>query len=408
MADVSGAMDRNVVWRGQIDESLRAHFLDLAQKYGTPLYVYVEDILKRQVERVYDVFRNVKLLPTFACKANNNPALLLRLATHGFGVDIVTVGEYHAARLARVPAEKIVWNGNGKSMADMRYLSSRVGYVNVDSLEELGRWNDLGECPKLFLRINPDVEPQTHPHISTGVRFTKFGVHLSSVERAMVEAKGRVVGFHAHIGSQITAVEPFETTVEILTELSLRYGLSAVNIGGGWGIKYRDSELDLQAFKARVVPKLSMFDEVIVELGRFIVGPAGFLLVRVEYVKRTPYNTFVVADGGMNVLVRPSMYGAFHRIHVLEPTTETALVDVVGPLCETGDVLGKGVELPVPVEGSVIAIENAGAYGFAMASNYNSTPLPAEVLINLESGEERLIRRRQTYDQLFENVVFDS
>lgn len=379
----------------------------VAESYGTPLYVYVEDIIESQVRKVFDVFEGVNLVPTFACKANNNPVLISKLYSLGFGADVVTVGEYHAAKLGGVQRELIVWNGNGKSKADIAFLADKVGYVNVDSLEELRRWDEVDTGASLFLRINPDVDPRTHPHISTGLKLTKFGIHLEFLEKAFNMTRKKFDGFHVHIGSQITSIEPFESAVRVLVELSEKYGLRCVNIGGGWGIDYAGEELDVKAFKRTVVPLLGRFDKVLIELGRFIIGPAGFLVLKVEYVKKTPYKTFIVTDGGMNVLIRPSMYGAYHRVHVLTGSGEVSDVDIVGPLCETGDVLATSRNLEIPLEGTYLVVENTGAYGFSMASNYNSTLLPAEVLINLKTGTHRLIRRRQTYEQLFENVVLD-
>ncbi|QIV77891.1 diaminopimelate decarboxylase [Fervidobacterium pennivorans] len=383
----------------------------LSISYGTPLYVYFETIIRERARVVTGIFNGINIFPTFACKANNNPNLLRILKEEGFGTDIVTLGEYYASRLADIPDEKIVWNGNGKSLKEMALLS-KVRYVNVDSIEELERWKDVafkvGDIPELFLRINPNVNPNTHPYISTGLKKNKFGIPIEILESALKKAKEsnlELVGFHIHIGSQITDVAPFYEALSQAVELSRKYGFRKINIGGGWGINYKDKELDLSDYSKTIVPLLEGFEEVVLEIGRYIIGPAGILILKVEYVKRTDAKTFIVVDGGMNVLIRPAMYGAFHGVRVLSAEqNEKVEVDVVGPLCESGDVLATHCMLEIPREGSYIVIENAGAYGYAMASNYNSTLKPAEVLMT-ENNEPKLIRRRETYDDLFRTII---
>ncbi|WP_101494188.1 diaminopimelate decarboxylase [Fervidobacterium thailandense] len=381
----------------------------VVEHYGTPLYVYVKDVIRYQLAKVKRVFEGVRMLPTFACKANNNPRLIQLFLEEGFGTDIVSLGEYHASELAGVPRERIVWNGNGKTKAEMGFLKDKVGFINVDSVEEAQRWADFQSDANFFIRINPDVDPRTHPHISTGIRETKFGVHIDLIDEALsvLRKQGKkVLGFHIHIGSQITEVEPFLEAISIGVELSKKYGFGCINIGGGWGINYSGKELNLEEYRSKVVPLFSSFELVIIELGRYLIGPAGILVAKVEYVKRTPYKTFVVLDVGMNALVRPAMYGAHHGVHVLEPEEpwEESIVDVVGPLCETGDVIARNRSIPIPKCGSLMIVEDVGAYGFSMASNYNSHPRPAEVLIDLSTNEIRLIRRRESIEDLFRNV----
>ncbi|WP_275060690.1 diaminopimelate decarboxylase [Fervidobacterium islandicum] len=398
-----------------MDEFVKTFSADLVEQlasmYGSPLYVYSEKIIRQRARIVKKTFEGINLFPTFACKANNNPNLIRILKDEGFGTDVVTLGEYHASKMAGILDEMIVWNGNGKCINEMSVLSN-VRYVNVDSIEELERWKKIstrtGQIPELFLRINPDVDPKTHPHISTGLKKNKFGIPIDMVDTALQKARNsnlKIVGFHVHIGSQITDFEPFAEAISQVVELSKRYDFGKINIGGGWGINYKDKELDLSQYQRTVVPLLRDFEEVVVEIGRYIVGPAGVLILKVEYVKRTHEKVFIVVDGGMNVLVRPAMYGAFHGIQVLNPEKEDKIeVDVVGPLCESGDILAKHLMLEIPKEGSYILIENAGAYGFSMASNYNSTLRPAEVLIT-EDGEPRLIRKRETFEDLFRTIV---
>jgi len=382
----------------------------IGETYGTPVYVYSQSEIERRIAIVKDTFSGINLLPTFACKANNNPRILELLGKSGFGTDIVSIGEYYASKKACIPDEKIVWNGNGKSMVDMEYLGKRVGYINIDSVEEYERWTKLDSSAEFFLRINPDVDPKTHHHISTGLKKNKFGIHLELLEKILKEKKLRISGFHIHIGSQITHVEPFEEAISKAVELSNQYGFSKINIGGGWGINYKDSELNLVEYKSKIVPYLKSFEFVITELGRYLIAPASVLILRVEYVKRTPYKTFVVVDGGINVLMRPAMYNAYHRVNVLEPHDENSkeqVVDLVGPLCESGDILAFERELKIPKEGSFVVIEDVGAYGYSMANNYNSIPRPAEVLVSEKNGEfeVKLIRRRESIEELFKGIV---
>lgn len=405
---------------------------NIGDRYGTPVYVYSEKEILKTIDIVKGVFKDLDnsfVLPTFACKANNNPRLIEIYGKHGFGVDIVSLGEYYAAKKADIDDEKIVWNGNGKSLKDMEYLGSKIGFVNIDSLEEYYRWVEIKSKinlkSKFFLRINPDVDARTHPHISTGLKKNKFGVHLKHLDEIMHKRLLDIKGFHIHIGSQITSVEPFEEAISKASELSKKYGLSMINIGGGWGINYKDVELDINEFRRRVVPLLKDFELVIFELGRYLVASAGVLLLKVEYVKKTPHKNFIVVDGGMNVLMRPILYNAYHRITVLEPESypegnnqyvikperNLLTVDVVGPLCESGDVLALDREIPIPKIGSYILVENVGAYGFSMANNYNSMPKPCEVLVSERSNvnernfEIRIIRSRETIDDMFRKIL---
>ncbi len=384
---------------------LKELFHNISETYGTPTYVYFHEIIEENIQKVKDVFKGINTLTTFACKANNNPRLLKIFKENEFGVDIVSKGELLASKLAGIEREKIVWNGNGKSLADMEKLSNEVMYINIDSVEELKRWEEISpdNC-EFFLRINPDVDPKTHPHISTGLKKNKFGIPVEKVEKILTEKrKIKISGFHLHIGSQITDVEPFKEAFEQVVELSKKYGFSKINIGGGWGIDYNGEKLDLSKYKETVVPLLKDFELVILELGRFLIAPAGFLIFKVELVKETEDKTFVVLDGGMNDLIRPAMYDAFHRIFVLESTGKKGIVDFVGPLCESGDYIALERESEIPKEGSIIAVENVGAYGYSMSSNYNSFGRPAEILVR--NGTYELIRRREREEEIFKNVI---
>ncbi len=380
-------------------------FEEIAKKFGTPTYVYFADTIRERAKKVLEVFENLEVLPTFAVKANGNPVLLRILKDAGYGMDVVTPGELLASELAGVSTNKIVWNGNGKTEEEMKFfLSKGVKMVNVDSFEEMELWRKMKACDlDFFIRVNPDVDPKTHPHISTGLKKHKFGIPLNFLEDFLNKFSDmNIVGLHVHIGSQITDVSPFVEAIGKVVEASDKYGFKSINIGGGWGINYEGKELDLEEFKEKVVPLLEG-KKVIFEIGRYIIGPAGVLLLRVVRVKKGNKN-FIVTDGGMNTLIRPSLYSAHHSIEILGRSENVKKFDVVGPLCESGDILGIDRYLPEPKEGDLLIVENAGAYGFSMANNYNSTLKPAEVLV--DDGKLYLIRKREGLDDLFKNVIF--
>lgn len=391
---------------------MKVDFDLLACEFGTPLYVYDAEAIRGTCRTVKEVFGGFDVLPTFAVKANNNPVLLSIMKDEGFGADVVTLGELQAAQLAGIPSKKIVWNGNGKTDAEIDlFVSAGVGFVNVDSLEELDVWLGKSErnMPPLLLRVNPNVDAKTHPKISTGLKFHKFGVPLEQVDSLPRDTLQALKGFHVHVGSQILDPSVFKEALLSVVELCNTYGMECLNIGGGWGIPYKpqDNSFDLERYRSTVLPILKRFrGKLILELGRYIIGAAGVLLLRVTYVKSTTYKTFVVVDGGMNVLMRPALYDAYHEVRVLKSSGEWTRVDVVGPLCESGDVIAVDREMPIPEPGSLIVVKNVGAYGYSMANNYNSTTKPAEVLV--DNGRARLIRKRESADDLFKHVVMDT
>jgi diaminopimelate decarboxylase len=285
-------------------------------------------------------------------------------------------------------------------------LREDVRIINVDSFEEMEIWKELNpEGVEYFIRVNPEVDAKTHPHISTGLKKHKFGIPLEDLDLFMERfGSMNVKGLHVHIGSQITQVEPFVEAFDKVVRASERFGFEEINIGGGWGINYSGEELDLSSYREKVVPALKRFKRVIVEIGRYIVAPSGYLLLRVVLVKKRSNKTFVVVDGGMNTLIRPALYSAYHRVFVLGKQGKEVRADVVGPLCESGDVIAYDRELPEVEPGDIIVVENAGAYGYTMSNNYNSTVRPAEVLVG-EGGEISLIRRRETEMDIFKDVV---
>lgn len=389
----------------------------IAKEVGTPCYVYSHHTLVRHF-RVYDgAFKNIPHIVAFAMKANSNLAVLRLMAKEGSGVDIVSGGELFRALKAGVPASKIVFAGVGKKSEEIREaLKADILMFNVESSAELQAINEvaasMGVKARVALRINPDIDPKTHPYISTGLKKSKFGI---AADRAIEEFKNaaafshiKVVGLHAHIGSQLTQVTPFVeslkkvlTMVQTLAEqgISLRY----VNIGGGLGITYSDETppepKDLAEAISPLVRDLKCV--LIMEPGRVIVGNAGVMLTKVLYAKEGEAKRFLIVDAAMNDLIRPSLYDAYHDIRpVYEKVAhgEKKTVDVVGPVCESGDFLAKDRVMPAMGSGELMAVMSAGAYGFVMSSNYNSRPRVPEVLVH--EGQYHVIRSRESYEDL--------
>ena len=389
----------------------------IAKEVGTPCYIYSHATLTRHF-RAYDrAFQNIPHLVAFAMKSNSNLAILRLMAKEGSGVDIVSGGELFRALKAGVPASKIVFAGVGKSAEEIRdALRADILMFNVESSAELQALNDVaasvGKKARVALRINPDIDPKTHPYISTGLKKSKFGI---AADRAVEEYKLasslgyiEVVGVHAHIGSQLTDVTPFiEALKKVLTLVELLkgqgIGIRYLNIGGGLGITYSDEKPPLpQDLADAVSPLVKGLDlTLVMEPGRVIVGNAGILVTKALYQKDGEAKRFVIVDAAMNDLIRPSLYSAYHEIR---PVSESLLhrpkhaVDVVGPVCESGDFLAKDRMLPEIKTGELLAVMSAGAYGFVMASNYNSRPRVPEVLVN--SAEIHVIRARETYEDL--------
>ncbi|MCS7175064.1 diaminopimelate decarboxylase [Pseudothermotoga sp.] len=371
--------------------------LSAAERFGTPFYLYDVDFITERVERVYRFFKQFDFHLAYAVKANFNLDILKRLNELGTMVDIVSFGEYEQVRKAGFTPDRIVVNGNCKSSGELKhYVSDGVFCINLDSFEELLRLEKLADKPvRVAIRVNPDVDPKTHPHIATGLKENKFGVDYETAER-MVQLISksrfiRLVGLHCHIGSQIVEVGPFKEAFESMRNFASKLGLNLelVNLGGGWGIDYGDGrQLDLNEYEKEIFPILKGFGaKVLLELGRWIVAPAGFLVTKVEYVKRTKNKTFIVVDAGMSHLIRPALYGAKHRIEPLYPTNHrpTIVADVVGPVCESADTFAKGLKLPEPKEGELVVIRDVGAYGYAMSSHYNLLRKAPEVIYSKEN-----------------------
>jgi diaminopimelate decarboxylase len=393
---------------------------DVARRFGTPLYVYsragIEDAY-----RGYDrAFAAVPHRICYALKANSSGAILRLLAELGAGADIVSGGELLAALRAGFSADRIVFSGVGKTQAEIALgVEKGIGEFNAESEEEIRRISAAavaaGRQVRVTLRVNPDIDPKSHPYISTGLRENKFGVDIALAPEILHRVKSlpgiAIAGLQCHIGSQMVDLDPVEEAVRELVALSRRLlseglPLESLDIGGGLGVDYDGGGApDPQALAARILPLLGDLRlTLILEPGRSIVARAGALLTRVLYLKENRGKLFVIVDAGMNDLVRPSLYEAHHRV---EPVAERAgplrRVDVVGPVCETGDFLARDRDLP-PVEvADLLVVRDAGAYGFAMSSNYNLRPRAAEVLV--ESGVPRLIRRRETFEDLVRTEV---
>jgi len=389
----------------------------LADTLGTPLYVYSTAALL-DAYRAYDrAFADVPHLVCYSLKANSNLGVIATLARAGAGADIVSAGELFRALRAGVPPRRIIFSGVGKTRDEMRdALKAEILMFNVESRSELRALDEvareLGARAPVALRVNPDVDPQTHRYIATGLKTSKFGIPytdaLAAYEEAASLAGIEVVGVDMHIGSQLTSAAPFHDALARVAALvkqlrERRIEIRTVDIGGGLGIRYRDETPPTHAEYATVLlPALRELGvSVLLEPGRSIVGSAGILLTRVLYRKETGDRTFVVVDAAMNDLIRPALYDAYHAIVPVDEARAGApaeAVDVVGPICESGDFLAKGRELPRAEEGDVLAILGAGAYGFVMASNYNTRPRAAEVLV--DGNRFTIVRRRETLEDL--------
>ena len=389
----------------------------LAADVGTPAYVYSKAALLESYTAYDRAFAPVPHLICYAVKASSNLGILGTLARAGAGADIVSGGELFRALRAGIPAKKIIFSSVGKTREEMREaLKAEILMFNVESLGELRALDEvareMGVRAPVALRVNPDVDPQTHPYIATGLKTSKFGIPIAQALEAYEEAASlegvEVMGADMHIGSQLTKASPFADAVARLTALvkTLReraIEVRMIDVGGGLGIRYRDDAPPTHREYATVLlPALRELGvTVLLEPGRSIAGNAGILLTRVLYRKDTGDKKFVVVDAGMNDLIRPALYDSYHEIR---PVDETRLggpmenVDVVGPVCESGDFLAKDRELAASEEGDLLAVMSAGAYGFVMASNYNTRPRAVEVLV--DGDRYTIVRRRETYEDL--------
>jgi diaminopimelate decarboxylase len=388
---------------------------EIAARVGTPCYVYSLATLRRHYQVFDAAFRDVPHLICFSVKANSNLAVLRTFVREGSGFDIVSGGELFRALKAGADPCTIVFSGVGKTRDEITAaLRAGILMFNVESPGEMDAINaiagELGVKAPVSLRVNPDVDPQTHPYISTGLKKSKFGIHIRrSIEdyrRAQQLPHLRVVGVDCHIGSQLTTVQPFVDALGRVRDLIERlhaedFDIRYIDMGGGLGITYNDeTPPEPREYAAALTQGLRGVNVTLVlEPGRVIVGNAGILLTRVLYLKSTDEKNFVVVDGGMNDLIRPALYGSYQAIQpVRQGTAKTFTADVVGPVCESGDFFAKDRELPAVGPGDLLAVMSAGAYGFVMASNYNTRPRPPEVLV--DGRTLHIVRARETLDDL--------
>lgn len=391
---------------------------ELAEIYKTPLYIYSYNTLLRHFKAYDNAYKSYPHIICFAVKANSNTAILRLFAKHGSGADIVSGGELYTAIKAGIPANKIVYAGVGKTEDEIKFaLRSKILMFNVESEAELKEIDRVAGILKtkapIALRINPDIDPETHPYISTGLKKHKFGIPIENAleyYKLANELKNiNVIGVHKHIGSQITKVSPFVDALKrvliLVDELkSQGVKIKYLDIGGGLGIPYKDEEPPLPKDVAKsLIPLLNGRDlTLIIEPGRSIVGNAGILVTKTLYLKKGDNKQFVIVDAGMNDLIRPTLYHAYHEIlPVLKRKRKKIICDIVGPICESGDFLAKDREIEEVKQGEYLAVMSAGAYGFSMSSNYNSRPRSAEVLV--KDNEHFLIRKRETLKDLLRN-----
>ncbi|WP_298050752.1 diaminopimelate decarboxylase [uncultured Campylobacter sp.] len=426
-------------------------YSSLARKYGTPLYVYDFNEIQKNFIALKEAFAARKSLVCFAIKASSNLSILKFLSDLGSGFDCVSIGELRRALYIGAKSYKIIFSGVGKQDSELEFaLKSDILLINLESEAEMLRLEQiaqkLNKPARISIRVNPNVDAKTHPYISTGLNENKFGVSIETARKMYIYAKKskflNPVGIHFHIGSQLTDISPICDAAKIVSDLlrelrALEVDIKFFDVGGGIGIRYEDEkQIVLYDYAQGILRSLSGLDVTIVcEPGRFIAGAAGVFLTRVLYEKQNCGKRFVIVDGAMNDLIRPSLYGAHHAIEIVSASegmnldesgasevnlggrgsdqtsgsgadekissvnlAAASLCDVVGPICESGDFLAKAVSLPSLQSGDLLAIKSAGAYGFSMSSNYNTRCRAAEVAVY--DGQDRLIRKRESFDDL--------
>jgi diaminopimelate decarboxylase len=388
----------------------------IAERFGTPCYIYSRATFEQHWRAFDDAFAEMPHLVCYAVKANSNLAVLNVLARQGSGFDIVSAGELARVIAAGGEAVKTVFSGVGKTEAEIEFaLQQGIRCFNVESIPELSRINEVAQRlntkAPISIRVNPDVDAQTHPYISTGLKENKFGIAIEDARAVYRSANDMthldIIGVDCHIGSQLTSVAPFvdalKRVLALIDELKADGTvIKHLDIGGGLGIHYRDETPPTPAeYAAELKPLLADRDlEILLEPGRAIAGNAGILLTKVEFIKPTEAKQFAIVDAAMNDLLRPALYQSWQAIVPVEAESKApaAVYDIVGPICETGDFLGKDRELAIE-QGDLLAIRSAGAYGFTMSSNYNSRPRAAEVMVDGEAVH--LVRERETVQDLF-------
>ncbi|PHS58210.1 MAG: diaminopimelate decarboxylase [Sulfurimonas sp.] len=391
------------------------NFKELASKYKTPLYIYDLDYMTKQFEELKEAFKARKSILAYAVKANSNLSVIQHFAKMGAGADCVSIGEVRRAFLAGVPSYKIFFSGVGKTDDEIREaIEKDILYINVESEAELARIEliarELKMKSRISIRVNPNIDPKTHPYISTGLHDNKFGVEIDTAKRMYIKANNsdflNPVGIHFHIGSQLTELQPIYEASVIVADMvrsleAIDINLKFYDVGGGLGIKYdKETTIKPYDYAQAVLSTLKGLDlTVICEPGRFLTANAGYFLTKVMYEKQNAAKRFVVIDGAMNDLLRPALYGAYHKIEAItDSKSELSKADIVGPVCESGDFFAKDYALPNLEHNDLIVVHSAGAYGFGMGSNYNTRGRSAEIA--LKDGKARVIRKREEFEDL--------
>ncbi len=393
-------------------------FSALAQKYNTPLYLYDFDYIAKRYQELKEAFSGQKSLISYAVKANSNIFVIRHLAQMGAGADCVSIGEVRRALAAGVKRYKIIFSGVGKRDEEIREaLQSDILMLNLESEAEMKRVElvakELGKEARISIRVNPNIDPKTHPYISTGLHENKFGVEIDVAKRMYIYAKKsphlNPVGVHFHIGSQLTELDPIKEACGIVADLvrnlkALEIEIKFFDVGGGLGVTYEsETTISAEAYADVVIEAARGLDVTLLcEPGRYLTANAGYLLTKVLYEKGNGGRRFVIVDAAMNDLIRPSLYDAYHKIEVADSADtkkeEMTAADIVGPVCESGDFFGKNVMLPPLGHDALVVIYSAGAYGFSMSSNYNTRGRAAEVA--LVNGEDHLIRKREQFEDI--------
>jgi diaminopimelate decarboxylase len=389
-------------------------FKELANKYQTPYYVYDFDHITSQYEALKGAFKARKSLIAYAVKANSNLSVIKHLGDLGAGADCVSIGEVKRAIKVGIAPYKIIFSGVGKIDSEIKEaLELDILMINVESAAELNRVEtiakELNKKSRISIRVNPNIDPQTHPYISTGLHENKFGVDIDTAKRMYIQCKNSKnldpVGIHCHIGSQLTQLEPIKESVLIIADLvrnlaAINIDLSFMDIGGGLGIVYDDEILiDVNEYAQSVLETMFGLDiTVVCEPGRSLVGNSGAFVSKVLYEKVNGSKRFVIVDGAMNDLIRPALYNASHKVEVLNDNKEFTDCNLVGPICESGDFFAKNIDLPQTQHNDLVVLYSAGAYCFTMSSNYNTRGRVAEIAV--QNGQDRLIRRRETFEDI--------
>ena len=398
--------------QGNFDKNI---LLQIAKEYQTPIFAYDFDKIEEYYHQFKSAFSGRKTLICYALKANSNLSVVKKLASLESGADCVSLGEIKRAILAGIPPYKIIYSGVGKQEEEIKEaIKLGILFINIESKAELFKVESIAKSlntkARISIRVNPDIDPQTHPYISTGLKENKFGIEIQEAKSLYLHAHKseflEPIGIHFHIGSQLTKLQPIYESAQKIAKLvhsllALKIDIKFFDIGGGLGITYSDeTTINPYDYAQSILECLRGLDlTIICEPGRFIIGNAGVFLVKVLYEKISQNKRFFIVDGAMNYLIRPKLYNAYPQIIPLNQSQgEKSPADIVGPICESGDYLGKNIELPPLKEGDVLAILSSGAYGFSMSSNYNTRPRCAEVAIS--QGKIKLIRKRETFEDL--------